>query len=46
MTAEEIIDEFPSIEQDDIRACLAYAAERERTQLHLSASPPKGSLHP
>jgi uncharacterized protein (DUF433 family) len=37
MTTNEIIEDFPSIDQDDIRACLAYAAERERTQLHLTA---------
>ena len=30
MTAEQIIDDFPELEIDDIRACLAFAADRER----------------
>lgn len=30
MTEDEILDEFPQLERDDIRACLAFAAERER----------------
>lgn len=30
MSADEIIADFPSLTRDDIRACLAYAAERER----------------
>ncbi len=29
MTTEEIIDDFPELTNDDIRACLAYAADRE-----------------
>lgn len=27
MSHEEILDNFPGIEPDDIRACLAYGAE-------------------
>jgi uncharacterized protein (DUF433 family) len=30
MTAEEIIADFPNLTLDDIRACLAFAADRER----------------
>ncbi len=29
MTFGEIIDEFPELTTDDIRACLAYAADKE-----------------
>jgi uncharacterized protein (DUF433 family) len=30
MTHEEIISDYPELTEDDIRACLAYAADRER----------------
>ncbi|MCD8533976.1 MAG: DUF433 domain-containing protein [Verrucomicrobia bacterium] len=30
MTHNEILAEFPELTEDDIRACLAYAADRER----------------
>ncbi len=30
MTNEQILSDFPYLEQDDIQACLAFAAERER----------------
>ena len=30
MTAEEITSDFPELTLHDIRACLAYAADRER----------------
>jgi len=30
MTEEEILQDFPDLEREDIRACLAFAAERER----------------
>lgn len=30
MTSEEILDEYPGIEDADIRACIAYAAEMAR----------------
>jgi len=33
MTSEEILDDFPELTMEDIRACLAYAADRERTQM-------------
>ena len=32
MTPEEIIEDFDYLTLDDIRACLAYAADRERQQ--------------
>jgi uncharacterized protein (DUF433 family) len=30
MTQEELLAEFPDLTADDIRACLAFAADRER----------------
>ena len=33
MTMEEILDDFPFLTREDILACLAYAAEVERTRL-------------
>jgi uncharacterized protein (DUF433 family) len=30
MSEDEILADFPSLTREDIRACLAYAAERER----------------
>ena len=30
MSEAEILADFPQLTRDDIRACLAYAAERER----------------
>jgi uncharacterized protein (DUF433 family) len=30
MTHDEIISDYPELTEDDIRACLAYAADRER----------------
>lgn len=30
MTAEEIVGDFPDLTTDDVRACLAFAADRER----------------
>ena len=30
MTQEELLAEFPDLHAEDIRACLAYAADRER----------------
>jgi uncharacterized protein (DUF433 family) len=35
MTQEAILADFPSLTQEDILACLAYAAERERGTLVL-----------
>ncbi len=33
MTMEEIVDDFPMLTREDILACLAYAAEAEKTRL-------------
>ena len=30
MSSAEILADFPQLTSDDVRACLAYAAERER----------------
>jgi uncharacterized protein (DUF433 family) len=30
MTQQEILDDFPYLTEDDILACLSYAADRER----------------
>jgi uncharacterized protein (DUF433 family) len=30
MSHQEILEDFPELTEDDIRACLAYAADRER----------------
>ncbi len=30
MSVDEILSDFPELTEDDIRACLAFAAERER----------------
>jgi len=37
MTADEIIVDFPDLTHEDIRACLAFAADRERRITGLSA---------
>ena len=33
MTYEEVLDDFPYLTQEDILACLSYAADRERQML-------------
>ena len=33
MTIAEILDDFPYLTPEDIQACLAFAAERERSML-------------
>ena len=30
MSEDEILADFPDLERDDLRACLAFAADRER----------------
>ena len=30
MTAEEVLADFPELTAEDVRACLAFAADRER----------------
>jgi len=34
MSVEDILREYPQLEEADIRACLAYAAEMAREQIH------------
>ncbi len=33
MTLQQILADYPELTEDDIRACLAYAADRERRLL-------------
>lgn len=33
MTIAQILDDFPYLTEIDIRACLAYAADREKAQM-------------
>jgi uncharacterized protein (DUF433 family) len=33
MSEQQLIEDFPQLTHDDVRACLAYAAERERRTL-------------
>ena len=35
MTQQEILDDFPYLTEEDIRACLSYAADREHQTLVL-----------
>jgi uncharacterized protein (DUF433 family) len=37
MTQEEILADFPDLTAEDIRACLAFAADRERRLMSRSA---------
>ena len=37
MTHQELLAEFPDLTEEDIRACLAFAAERERRLATLPA---------
>lgn len=30
LTEEEILDDFPDLTREDLKACIAYAADRER----------------
>lgn len=36
MTVDEVVSDFPSLTREDVLACLAYAADRERQLLILS----------
>jgi uncharacterized protein (DUF433 family) len=38
MSEEQLLKDFPELTQDDIRACLAFAADRER---RLAGAPAK-----
>jgi uncharacterized protein (DUF433 family) len=37
MSDDQVLGDFPQLTKDDIRACLAYAAERERRTLGIPA---------
>jgi len=37
MTEDDILDDFPDLTRDDIRACLAFAADRERKLMTIPA---------
>jgi uncharacterized protein (DUF433 family) len=38
MSEDRLLNEFPQLAREDIRACLAYAAERERRTLGIPAA--------
>ena len=38
MSEDEILSDFPDLTRDDIRACLAFAADRERKLVSLPSS--------
>jgi len=38
MSEEKIVADFPELTGDDVRACLTYAAERERRTLTIPAA--------
>ena len=33
LTVEQVLEQYPSLERDDVRACLAYAAEMTRERI-------------
>ncbi len=37
MSVDEILSDFPDLTEEDIRACLAFAADRERRLLSIPA---------
>jgi uncharacterized protein (DUF433 family) len=37
MSQQEVLDDFPYLTEEDIRACLAYAADREKRLLIVAA---------
>jgi uncharacterized protein (DUF433 family) len=38
MSEDQILQDFPQLVREDIRACLAYAAERERRTVGIPAA--------
>ena len=38
MSEDQVLGDFPQLTKDDIKACLAYAAERERRTLGIPAA--------
>jgi uncharacterized protein (DUF433 family) len=41
MSIQEVLEDFPDLKEDDIRACFAYAADRDR---RLSVLPHEAAL--
>jgi uncharacterized protein (DUF433 family) len=39
MTEEEILDDFPDLTREDLKACIAYAADRERRLMTAPIAP-------
>jgi uncharacterized protein (DUF433 family) len=37
MTEDEILEDFPDLTKEDIKACLAFAADRERKLVTIPA---------
>ena len=40
MTEEEILEDFPDLTHEDLKACIAYAADRERRFMSSDKLPP------
>ena len=40
MTVEQILEQYPGLEADDIRACMAHAAEMTRERIVVGRSEP------
>jgi len=38
MSEQQILTDFPQLTRDDIRACLAFAAERDRRMVSIPVS--------
>ena len=38
MTEDEVLADFPQLTRDDLRACLAFAADGERRSISVSAT--------
>jgi len=38
MSHQEIVEDFPELEEQDIRACLGYAAQREHDMVSVTAA--------
>jgi uncharacterized protein (DUF433 family) len=45
MSGSEIVDDFPDLTDEDIRACLAYAADREQHTL-IALTPHEAAVRP
>jgi uncharacterized protein (DUF433 family) len=35
MTEEEILEDFPDLAKEDLKACIAFAADRERRMMNI-----------